>query len=336
MTVRVSPALPRRRNGGAQVLDHVGDVAGGGQVDVGELDEELLEQRGVRPPAGQRRQHGVGGQARGAGQRRRFGERAELDADEHLVDQLDELAAAAAADVRHPGGDVIQYRPGPSDGGLVAADHQAEPAGARPGCAAGQGRVDPGAALFCHLGGELAGAVGGDRGHVDDEPGPPPRRPACEHAAGAEHHLFHDRRGVQRQHDNLGVGRDGGGGVLELGTTGDQVVGGCAVQVRDIQVAESVEQAGGYGVAHHAEPDHPDRAGGWDVDGVGGFGAGQGDSPGWSVVSRFKEWIRRSPVRRVLSPATPATPLTVPIKPPKAIAERGLSRPMNPRAACQP
>ena len=29
----------------------------------------------------------------------------------------------------------------------------------------------------------------------------------------------------------------------------------------------------------------------------------------------------------------PATPLTVPIKPPKAIAERGLSRPMNERRA---
>jgi hypothetical protein len=122
-------------------------------------------------------------------------------------------------------------------------------------------------------------------------PAPPPSRPAREDTASAEHHLFDDRRGVQGQHDNFGLGRDAGGGLLELGTTGDQVVGGCAAQVRDVQAAESVEQAGGDGAAHHAEPDHPNRAGGWSVDGVGGFGAGQGDSSWmgrWWVGSRSR------------------------------------------------
>jgi hypothetical protein len=214
---------------------------------------------------------------------------AELDADEHLVDQLDELTAAAAADVRHPGGEMIQYRPRPSDRGLVAARHQAEPACASPGCAAGQGCIDPGAALFGNPGGELAGAVGGDRGHVDDQPGPLPGRPAVSHAARAEHDLFHDRRGVQRQHDDLGPGCDPGGGVVERGTPGDQVVASCAGQVRDVQAAESVEQAAGDGVTHHAEPDHPHRGGGRGCDGVGGCGAGHGDSSCGSVV-RLKEW----------------------------------------------
>lgn len=236
--------------GGLQVFDHVADASGGGEVGVGELDEELLEQRRVGPASAERGEHLPGRQAGCPYQGGRFGERSESDADQHLVHGLHQLTGADGAEVRQPGGQGAENGQGAFDVLLLAAEHERQLTAFGARCAARQRGVDPAGAQFGGAFGELVGASWVDARHVDDEHAV---RGRAQHSVRSEDHLLHDVGGIEGEdhHSRRGEqsGRLGRGGPVprESGR-------GLRPDVVDAHRALAPEEPAGDRGAHDSEP----------------------------------------------------------------------------------